>query len=298
MEKLIIVAGPTASGKTDYAIKLAKKLNGELINADSRQLYKYLNIGVNKGEIDYKENQAYLENIPIHIIDFLDPNQRYSVFEWNELAIKFIQEIIARGKQPIVVGGTGLFIDSLIKNYNYQPKLKISNEQIEFLRAFDTSSLNLLQYSFQKFTPNIWSSLNYSDQNNFRRLQRLHAKLITGKTEVSQTSQSYDYVMYYPKYNWEDLKKSIENRVEEMFEEGFINEVNGLLKMGYTENSQALQIMGYKEILNYIKGNLTLPAIKAQIKTAHKQYARRQRTWFEGIGRGYKLEIRHYDETL
>lgn len=313
--KILIVGGPTATGKTDIAVKLAKENNGELINADSRQVYKYLKIGTNVGDIKFQNNYRLklndeegnkdLENIevplhtinsiPIHLIQFLDLNKRFSVFEFKSLASALIEDIFSRGKVPIVVGGTGLYIDSLIKDYplnestdnvdNYALRNELENKGVDEL---------------QKMLPkNILESMNESDRQNKRRLIRKIEKL-NSKSKVIDfkkfsENEVFEYTFYYPKFNWDDLKERINSRVEQMFKDGLVEETRRVLEMGYSKDAHALTTMGYKEVIQYLNNEISLDECIELVKIAHRQYARRQRTWFEGEGRGYELEFIDHD---
>lgn len=286
--KIIIVAGPTSSGKTKYALNLANKLAGELINADSRQIYKYLDIGTNKGKIvTDKSGLKFLEDIPIYIIDFLEPDQRYNLFTFKNKAETKILEISKKGKTPIIVGGTGLYIDSIIKDYNDNNEQN-TNETRQKLEAL---SREKLQEKYLKLYKKNY--LNNSDFNNKRRLVRQIEKYHLGNNSSLEKSNvgSLKYVVdfYYPIFELEELKKKISLRVEKMFDEGLIEETQNVLRMGYKENSIALQGIGYKEVLEYLDNKATLPETIGKVKTAHIRYAKRQITWFEGVGRKYNL---------
>ncbi len=291
---LIIIAGPTASGKTRFAIELANEVKGELISADSRQIYKYLNIGTNKGDINYvtgedkSPSQAIIDNIPIHLIDFLDPNVRFNVFEWRKLALQAISQIKNRGSLPILVGGTGLYIDSLVKKYDYSSKFTLTKDQKLALTSLNIEDLKETQNAFKNLIPKVWNSLNYSDQNNLRRLQRLYQKLFEEpRNPALNEFVAFNYEMYYPDFNWEVLKTRIDSRVDQMFDEGLVDETKLILNKGFKESDPALQIMGYKEVISYLKSEISLDECIRLVKIAHKQYARRQRTWFEGKSRNY-----------
>lgn len=291
MEKIIIVGGPTGSGKTKFAIQLAKEINGELVNADSRQIYKYLNIGTNKGVLT-GDSKKIIDGVPIHLIDFLEPDVRFNVFEWRSLAINCIKDIQSNGKQAIVVGGTGLYIDSLIKEYDFESKFQISDDQRKSLTSLDNSSLLKVQEHYKTQLTQVWDSLNYSDQNNLRRLQRLIAKLSTTEKPITNILPSFkDYTFYYPKYNWDNLKIIIENRVDEMFKEGLVEETKSVLHKGFDKSAVGLQVMGYKEVIRYLDNEIDLDYCKNLVRIAHKQYARRQRTWFEGDRRAYEFVL-------
>jgi len=286
--KVIIVAGPTATGKTETAIKLAKTYNGELINADSRQVYKKLNIGTNKGVLSFKDSQYYIEEVPIHLISILEPTERFNLFDFQKLALEKIHDISKRGKIAIVVGGTGLYIDSLIKGY----LLKDSNT--ESRGVLNKLSVRELQ---QKISDKTLESLNESDRSNPRRLIRVIEK--SEHIDFENTDLGLNSFILYPDYKWEELKYKIDQRVDEMFKNGLVEETNNLINEGLSQESDSLKIMGYKQVVQLLNKEIDLNSCIERVKIAHKQYAKRQRTWFEGIGRGYKLnKYSNTDEAL
>lgn len=320
-QKLIVVAGPTAVGKTQLAIELAKKYNGELINADSRQIYKYLSIGTNKGPIQNSSleyNKAHLkkelqdinanvlnltikqiDSIPIHLIDFLDPNENFSAFDFKKLAYFAIDDIISRNKMPILVGGTGLYIDAIVKNYD-----ELSNNvapNIEYRNYLKNFTLKELQNLLQSKAKNIFEKLNYSDQNNPQRLQRILEKinLLEGqglkieenldKIFGTNSKPKYNCVFVYKSYNWENLKTKIHLRAREMFDDGIISETENLLKMGYSKDCPALSAVGYSFVIKFLDNQISLENCISLVANSHIKYARKQRTWFEGKNRNYNL---------
>jgi len=285
-EKVIIIGGPTESGKTALSISIAKKFNGELINADSRQIYKYLNIGTNKGEIYEYNNISFIDNIPIHLVNFLNPDIRFSVFEYKKIAEKTIKEILDRGKLPIIVGGTGLYIDSIIKQY----LLSSNNTDQSYRMYLESLSLHDLQEILQKIDLNSLINLNISDRSNPRRLIRVIEK-IKNNSQINEnhTQNNFEYDFFYPSFSWQELKVRIENRVEQMFNNGLVNETKEILKMGFPEDSVALQGIGYREVIKFLNNTLDLNTCIELVKISHKQYAKRQKTWFEGKKRNYNL---------
>lgn len=284
MEKIVIIGGLTASGKTALAVKLAKKYNGELINADSRQIYKYLDIGTNKDGIITTEQGSFIDKVPIHLVSFLEPNQRYSVYDFKSDAIKHIEDILSRKKLPIIVGGTGLYIDSIIKNY------KLETTSSSAPRAeLESKSLPELQQIANQDHPESYLALNKSDQSNKRRLIRLIER--QGINNISKEQSQYEYLFLYPKYTWKELLVKIETRVEGMFKEGLVAETKRVLNLGFSKNSVALQGIGYKQVIEYLEGNFNSQKCIDLVKIAHRQYAKRQRTWFEGKSRNYDLNI-------
>lgn len=284
MEKIVIIGGLTASGKTALAVKLAKKYNGELINADSRQIYKYLDIGTNKDGIITTEQGSFIDEVPIHLVSFLEPNQRYSVYDFKSDAIKHIEDILSRKKLPIIVGGTGLYIDSIIKNY----KLETTSSSAPKAELESKSLLELQQIANQDH-PESYLALNKSDQSNKRRLIRLIER--QGINNISKEQSQYEYLFLYPKYTWKELLVKIETRVEGMFKEGLVAETKRVLNLGFSKNSVALQGIGYKQVIEYLEGNFNSQKCIDLVKIAHRQYAKRQRTWFEGKSRNYDLNI-------
>lgn len=294
MKKIVFIGGPTASGKTDLAVKIAKDFNGELINADSRQIYKFLDIGTNKGDIIEIEGKNFIDDIPIHLVSFLNPDERYSVFEFKIAALNLIEEITSKNKLPIIVGGTGLYIDSIIKNYELT-----STTDSKIRENFESKSLEELTTFLTKNFNEEFTKLNSSDRLNKRRLVRLIEKLLTPPPQY-QTSKllNYDYIFLYPDYNWEDLTLKIGSRVEKMFKEGLVKEVEDVLLKGFSKSCVALQGTGYKEVIQYLEGDIDLKSCIELVKISHRQYARRQRTWFEGEGRGYNLlKVKDYSEA-
>jgi len=308
--QFIIIGGPTSTGKTRFALNLAHRFNGELINADSRQIYKYLNIGTNKGDIKQTSTGFLIDKIPIKLISFLNPNESYSVYKFQEAAKEEIFNIKERGKLPIIVGGTGLYIDSLLKRYSLDEEV-VDSKKREMLDKLDIKELQDL---LKERNRNLFDNLNNSDQNNPRRLIRLIEKIEAEKIRINKnkldpdyinlennninTKESdnlifnrSDYLFFYPKYKWEDLKLQIEKRVEEMFKEGLVLETQNILDLGFTKDSIALQGIGYKEVISYLNKEINLEKTIELVKIGHKQYAKRQRTWFEGKGRGYNLKI-------
>ncbi len=277
--KVIVVLGPTASGKSELAVKIAKKFNGEIISADSRQVYKGPNIG--SGKITKKETRG----VPHHLLDVASPKRIFTVTQYQKLAKKALNDIIKRGKVPIICGGTGLYIDSLIYGQKFpgvppQPKLrkqlekKTAEELFEQLRKLDP-----------KRAENI-------DKNNRRRLIRaLEIILTTGKfvpplTKVmgrpSNNFSKFDFLKIGVSVPKEKLKTRINQRVDKMIKIGLIHETKQLFKKySASANLPVFDAIGYREIINYLKGKATLPDAISLIKKNTWQYSKRQMTWFK-----------------
>lgn len=290
MKQIYIVYGPTASGKTKLAIKLAKKLDGEIINADSRQVYKYMDIGTAKGNVRAQDlvpqlglTRLLVENeIRGWLFDVTTPDKPISLAEYQELAYAVIKDIIKREKTPILVGGTGLYIDAVTKGYSV-PKVKPNKALRKKLEKLDTKEL---REELKKLNKKKFELMNNSDKNNPRRLIRAievaknhKPKAISNKLTAHRSPLTT--IFRKPNYTKDQLSKNIDKRVEQMFEDGLIEEVQKLLEMGYSRDLEVMKGMGYKEVIQYLDDEITLEETKKLIKTAHKQYAKRQETWFK-----------------
>ncbi|MBD3280181.1 hypothetical protein GF389_01490 [Candidatus Dojkabacteria bacterium] len=304
---VFVVGGPTASGKTSLAIELAKKNDGELINADSMQVYRGMDIGTNKGLVrklsksEAVETEALGEKFTIHpfevensgvtswLFDVVDPDFDFTVAHYQIIASQIIQEILDREKVPIIVGGTGLYIDAILKGYEIE--VRPDRGQRERLNQL---SIEKLQEKLEKtgFDLNV---LNNSDRNNPRRLIRLIEKQNTSHVRQNSSiklENDYEVTFYYPKYDREELMKRIETRAREMIEDGLVDEVRGLMDRGYGKDLKSMQATGYREVVQSINGEIkTKKELIEKIALSHKQYAKRQITWFEGEGRGYNLQF-------
>ncbi|MBI5230433.1 MAG: tRNA (adenosine(37)-N6)-dimethylallyltransferase MiaA [Candidatus Magasanikbacteria bacterium] len=284
LPKIIVLLGPTASGKTAVACALARAFDFEIINADSRQVYQHLRIGTAKPKGEWRahlqtgERVYMVEDIPHYLMDVIDPAHPYMVAEWKMSAETRAREILRCGKRVLVVGGTGLYIDALTENFELpvretntawrvELQKKSLAELAAFLRAHDSASAGRI------------------DMNNPRRVLRaLEVALATGKSFVAQ--QKKQPPQFYAlklgvRVSMEELTRRINARVDLMMEEGFLKEVRALLNAGYTEEDNALQSIGYRELIVHIKGEVSLDEAVQRIKTATRQYAKRQMTWFK-----------------
>lgn len=289
---LIIIAGPTAVGKTKTAIEIAKKFNGEIISADSMQVYKYMDIGT------AKITEDEMEGIPHYMIDEVDPSEEFSVALFREKAVKYIDKIIARGKTPIVTGGTGLYINSLTYPLDFSGKCEDENYRNQ-----------LVELSYKMGNEYIHSMLKEVDEKSYNKLfpndlkrviRALEVYKVTGKTisKVQEESRKgeIDYNLLYIVLNMdrEKLYERINQRVDIMFENGLVNEVENLLSKGYTNEMTSMQAIGYKEVLDYIDQNISLDEVKSIIKQSSRRYAKRQLTWFRKDKRAKWFNIDDY----
>ena len=275
--KVVVICGPTASGKTALSIQLAQKINGEIISSDSMQIYKDMNIGTAKPTIEE------MQGIKHYLIDFVEPNQRYSVAEFKKDAENAIEEILAKGKTPIVVGGTGLYVDSLIYGIEYQD-IKIDEEyRKELEKRAQKEGLEALYAEAKKIDPEAVKKISANDQKRILRILEIYKATGKNKTEQEQESRKkgvkYDYKVFAIDMNREVLYDRINKRVDIMIENGLIEEVEKLLKK-YKEFPTAMQGLGYKEVVEYLQADITKEEMIEKIKRETRRYAKRQMTWF------------------
>ena len=279
--KVIVIVGPTASGKTALSIELAKKINGEIISCDSMQIYKDMNIGSAKPTIEE------MQGIKHYIIDEVEPTQRFSVAEYKKRAEKAIEEIIKKGKIPIVVGGTGLYANSLIYGIEYNEieyDEKYRNKLME--QAKTEEGLKTLFEKAKKLDPKAMEKISKNDKKRIIRILEIYNS--TGKTKTEQEKESrkkaikYDYKVFALNIERSVLYERINKRVDIMIEQGLIEEVKNILEK-YNEFPTAMQAIGYKEIVEYLDGNLTKQEAIEKIKQESRRYAKRQITWFKKI---------------
>jgi len=273
MNKLIVILGPTASGKTDLSIKLAKRYNGEVVSADSRQIYKGMDIGTAK--------PLELENIDHWLLDIKNPNQNYTVAEYKKDAIKAIKNIQKRGKLAILVGGTGLYIKAVAENLDI-PKIE-ANPLLRKKIEKEAEKFGL-DYVFQKLIKLDPEAAYIIDSKNPRRVIRaLEITLLTKKPFSQQRKIGkplFDVLEIGISVPNEKLKEKINLRVDEMIKNGLIEEVEKLVKK-YDAGQQAFDAIGYREIIDFLNKKITLEQAAEAIKINTWHYAKRQMTWFK-----------------
>ena len=276
--KVIVICGPTASGKTALSIELAKKINGEIISCDSMQIYKYMDIGTAKPTLEEQKEVKH------HMIDFVEPNQRYSVAEYKKDAEKSIEEILLKGKTPIIVGGTGLYVDSLIYGIEY-PEIELDEEYRKQLeKEIEEKGLESLYNKAKEIDSKAMEKISPNDKKRIMRVLEIY--MATGKTKTEQEIESrthevkYDYKVFAIKMDREKLYERINKRVDMMIEKGLIEEVQNILKK-YDKFPTAMQGLGYKEVVEYLDGKKTKEEMIDKIKMQTRRYAKRQITWFK-----------------
>ena len=275
--KVIVICGPTASGKTALSIELAKQLNTEIVSADSMQIYKDMNIG------SAKPTLQEMQGIKHYMLDFVSPDERYSVADYKKQATIYIEEILKKGKIPIVVGGTGLYIDSLIYNIEYNEIEYDEKYRKELEEIAKNEGLDVLYDRAKEIDPEAIKSISKNDKKRIIRILEIYKA--TGKTKTEQEILSrknevpYDYKVFAINMDRQVLYDRINKRVDIMVEQGLIEEVK-MISEKYKKYPTAMQALGYKEIKQYLDGNLTKEDAIEKIKQETRRYAKRQLTWF------------------
>ena len=273
-KKILVIGGPTAVGKTELSIELAKRLNGEIISADSMQIYKYMDIG------SAKISKEEMNGVVHHLIDVVDPSINFSVADYKEQGEKAIKEIISRGKLPIIVGGTGLYINSLTCNMTFTEAEKDEDYRRELKRLAEEHGNNYIHEVLKDIDPISYKEIHAN--NRKRVIRALEVYKLTGKPFSSYNAgedfyrSEYDVHYYVLTMDREKLYERINLRVDIMMEKGLLEECIKLKEMGYTSSMQSMQGIGYKEILYYLEGNVKLQEAINMIKQGSRNYAKRQ----------------------
>lgn len=277
-QQVIVICGPTASGKTSLGIKLANEINGEIISCDSMQIYKDMDIGTAKPT---KKERSLAKH---HLIDFVSPDKRYSVAEYKKDAENVIEQILKIGKVPIIVGGTGLYLNSLVRGieyYNIETDLeyrKVLDARVEKegLDKLYKEALEIDSIAMEKISPN--------DKKRILRVLELYYTTGKTKTELEIESRKkgikYDYRIFVLNTEREKLYNRINKRVDIMINDGLIEEVKSLIKK-YQEFPTAMQGLGYKEVVEYLDEKISKDDMIEKIKQETRRYAKRQITWFK-----------------
>ncbi len=275
--KVIVICGPTASGKTSLSIEVAKKIDGEIISCDSMQIYKDMNIGTAKPTVEE------MQGIPHYMLDFVLPSERYSVADFKEAATDRIEDILKREKVPIIVGGTGLYVDALTKNITY-PEIEIDLEYRKQLEELiKENGLESLYEEAKKIDEKAMQTISKNDKKRIMRVLEIYHQ--TGKTKTQLESESrltpppYEYIVFAINMEREKLYERINKRVDIMIDQGLIEEVETLTKK-YEEFPTAMQGLGYKEVVSYLKKEITKEEMIEKLKMETRRYAKRQLTWF------------------
>ena len=277
--ELIVITGPTATGKSAIGVRLAKLTGGEIVSADSMQVYKYMDIGTAKPSL------VEMDCVPHHMIDFISPLEDYSVALYVEDASRCVEDIIRRGKQPIIVGGTGLYIDSLITGQKFMIRGD-SALRSKLEEEYDNTGGEAMLKKLHAIDAAAAARLFANDKK--RIVRALEAYEITGKPISLHDLESKDHPPQYEAVrvaltysDRADLYSKIETRVDEMMQKGLINEVRSLLNMGVSRKNTSMQAIGYKELSGVIAGEADPGDATDKIKMESRRYAKRQFTWLK-----------------
>ncbi len=293
---ILTIVGPTAVGKTEIAMKIATRLSGEIISADSRQIYKYLDIGT------AKPTEEQRRRLRFHLIDFIEPDDNYSCGQFARDAEEKIKEICKRNKTPIVCGGTGLYIRALFHPLDVLPQS--NSETKDRLRAMlEQQGIEHMYNELRRIDPD-WAE-RISPQDKQRILRGIEVYEIAGKPLTKMMGKRIRHPTLQPHYIGmrlprEDLYSRINQRFDKMLEAGLVGETESLLKRGFKAQSSALRTIGYKEIVGYLQGSMSLETAVDRAKRRTRNYAKRQLTWFNKIARllWYDSDDRHVLEPI
>lgn len=272
--KIIIIAGPTAVGKTNVGVAVCKQLNGEIVGCDSMQIYRGMDIGTAKA------TSEELDGVVHHLISYVEPSENYSVAQYQEDAINVIEKILSRGKVPVLVGGTGLYINAVLYPMtflDYDPSIRKAIEE-EYLTVGNQAMYDKLV----SLSPQMAAKLSPNDVKRVTRALELVAMGKEHHTADKQKEPRYDFDMYVLQLERALLYDRINARVDLMLEQGLVQEVRTLLCSGVAASSQSFQAIAYKEIAAYLAGEMPLNETIDLIKQRSRNYAKRQLTWFRG----------------
>lgn len=276
-KNLVIILGPTAVGKSELAIDLAQRLAGEIINCDSMQVYRGFDIGTDKPPLEIREKVCH------HLIDIVDPDTQFTAAAFVEHALTAIQQIVSRNHLPLVVGGTGLYLKALTEGLFPGPgRNQEVRQNIE--REIETHGLNVLYQRLLTVDPEYGQKIHPHDR--VRIVRALEVYVLTGKPISEHFKSTRPYLEGFKltriglKLDKEELSKRIDERVDRMFARGLVTETQKLISQGIPESAPPFQALGYKQVLNYLRGKISLDEAKEQTKKETRQYAKRQMTWF------------------
>ncbi len=276
MKKVVIIAGPTAIGKTDISIKLAKALNGEIISADSMQIYDKMLIGT------ARVTSEEMDGVRHHLVGCIDPSENYSVSDYRRDALCAIEDILSRGKLPIVVGGTGLYLNSILYEMDFSKSIGDETIRQKYQRIADEKGAAYLHHILREMDED---AANIIHQNNVKKVIRaIEINRLTGENMKNFSSDpvkndNYEFIFMAFTMARTKLYARINKRVDIMLKNGLIDEVKMLQKSGLTDSHQSMQGIGYKEVLKYLSGEYDIEQMISSIKLNSRRYAKRQLTW-------------------
>ncbi len=289
--RIPILTGPTAVGKSKFAVSFARFVNGEIISIDSMQIRRYMDIGTSK----VKEEEKY--GVAHHLIDIVDPDEEFDVKRFRDITLTKIEEIIERKKRPILVGGSGLYVDVLKYGIFEGPSKNL--ELRRSLKALEEVVPGALRRILKKVDEEAYKK--FEEKDLLRTIRALEVYILSGK-EISslwgKRREDERFVIFVLNLPREKLYERINRRVEKMFEDGFVNEVRMLLKKGYSAELPAMKSIGYKEVVKYLRGELAYEECKEEIKKETRHFAKRQLTWFRKYKDAVWLDLEEDREKL
>ncbi|MCK5757483.1 MAG: tRNA (adenosine(37)-N6)-dimethylallyltransferase MiaA [Clostridiales bacterium] len=279
MKKVLVITGPTASGKTAVSIQLAKKVGGEIVNADSMQIYRGCDIGSAKPSFTERQNISH------HLIDIINPTNKFSTAEYKISAVKCIKDILGRGKMPVITGGTGLYIDALVKNIDFSVDRGNENIRRDLKNLLENKGK---EYLYEKLKMRDSEAALTVHPNNTRRVIR-YLEILDGfngtlseyKENTLEEPSEFDYRIFVLWPERDFVYNHIEKRVDEMLDAGLVTEVRNLLNTGVKADDQCMMGIGYKETYAYIGGQIDYKEYVELLKRNTRRYAKRQFTWFK-----------------
>ncbi|MHC1746287.1 MAG: tRNA (adenosine(37)-N6)-dimethylallyltransferase MiaA [Negativicutes bacterium] len=298
MEKLIVIIGPTAVGKTRLSIDVAHRLNTEIISGNSMQIYSGMNIGTAKA------SRTEQEGIPHHLIDIIPPTGDFSVVDFQNLAAKQITDLNQQNKIPILCGGTGLYIKALLEGYIFHPAPGNDSERRRMEAEAEMYGNQYLHDRLATIAPHIAKQLHPNDRNRIIRALETHTqsgeKRLTGKKTVDG-GLMYEAAVIGLMMERHTLYERINQRVDQMVHQGLLDEVSDLLASGVSPDAQSMQAIGYKEIVAHLQGKTDLDTAISRIKQSTRHFAKRQITWYKKMSYIQWFQIEHfadYDQLL
>lgn len=293
-QPLVVITGPTATGKTEVGVLVAEKLGGEVVSADSMLIYRGMDIGT------AKPHPWEMRNIPHHLIDIVDPDQEYSVALFQQQARRVIGEILSRRAMPLLVGGTGLYIRAVIDNYDFSGARGNQSLRDKLLKEAQDSGPDLLHLRLTGVDPAAAAKLHPRDVRRvIRALEVYHqtGRPISSYQKAEENLPQYSLFMFGLAMERTMLYRRIEQRVDKMLEAGLVEEVRTLLHRGYSRELNSMRGLGYKEIAAYLSGEATLEQSVELLKRNTRRFAKRQLTWFRRDNRIQWLDLERYGGT-
>lgn len=273
--KTVIICGATASGKTELAVALALKTGGEVISADSMTVYKELNVGT------AKPDKTELRGVEYHLLDAASPFDNFSVGDYKELAEPILERILGEGKTPIVCGGTGFYVNSLIFDYSYGKAPANLEARKKYIDLADENGNAYVYDILKKVDPLSANKIHENDLKRVVRALEIYESGIPKSSICDEKKPKRDYAAFSIDFRREILYERINRRVDAMIKNGLVTEVQSLIDIGVTDKNQCMQGIGYKEIYSYLTGNISLEEAVEQIKLNTRRYAKRQITFFK-----------------